>query len=137
MRKCDSFSNQITTKIIVSSNKDTEPMYFNDTFYPYYPKIREEDIGKDTSNSFVDTMKISNLYLPGMGADFDGDQITCKGVYTLEANDELEEFMHSKQNLINFGCKPLRESEGDVIQSIYALTKVLNNVKLTENISYA
>lgn len=133
----DSFSNQITTKIIVSSTKETEPMYFNDTFYQYYPKIREEDIGKDTSNSFVDTMKISNLYLPGMGADFDGDQITCKGVYTLEANDELEEFMHSKENLINFGCKPLRESEGDVIQSIYALTKVLPDTKLTENISYA
>lgn len=65
----DSFSNQVTTGIVVSSTKETEPMYFNDTFYPYYPKIREEDIGIDTSNKFVDTMKLSNLYLPGMGGD--------------------------------------------------------------------
>lgn len=65
----DSFSNQITTGIVVSSTKETEPVYFNDTFYQYYPKIREKDIGKDTSNMFVDTMKLSNLYLPGLGGD--------------------------------------------------------------------
>ena len=65
----DSFSNQITTGIVVSSTKETEPMYFNGEFYKYYPKIREEDIGTDTSNMFVDTMKLSNLYLPGMGGD--------------------------------------------------------------------
>ena len=65
----DSFSNQVTTGIVVSSTKETEPMYFDNVFYPYYPKIREEDIGIDTSNKFVDTMKLSNLYLPGMGGD--------------------------------------------------------------------
>ena len=122
----DSFTNQITTKIELSSTKQTEPMYFDDIFYPYYPKIREEDIGKDTSNSFVDTMKMSNLYLSGMGGDYDGDQITCKGVYTVEANEELEEFMKSKENFLSFGCKPTKTSTADVIQSMYALTKILN-----------
>lgn len=63
----DKYSNQITTGITLSSTKETEPMYFNNTFYPYYPKIREKDIGSNTSNSFVDTMQISNLYLGGMG----------------------------------------------------------------------
>ena len=59
----------MATKIIVSSTKETEPMYFNGTYYRYYPKIREEDIGSNTSNKFVDTLNISNLYLPGAGAD--------------------------------------------------------------------
>jgi hypothetical protein len=133
----DSFANQITTGIVVSSTKETEPIYFNNTFYPYYPKIREKDIGKDTSNMFVDTMKLSNLYLPGMGGDYDGDQVTCKGVYTTEANEELREFLNSKQNFMDFGCKPLRESTADVIQSIYALTKVLNDTELTKNITFS
>ena len=44
-------------------------MYINDTFYRYYPKIREEDIGIDTSNKFIDTLQLSNLYLPGIGGD--------------------------------------------------------------------
>lgn len=129
----DSFSNQITTGIVVSSTKDTEPMYFNGTFYPYYPKIRDEDIGTDTSNKFVDTLKLSNLYLPGMGGDYDGDQVTCKGVYTEEANQELREFLNSKENFMDFGCKPLRASSGDVIQSIYALTRILNPDDVTKS----
>lgn len=66
---------------------------------------------------------------------FDGDQVTCKGVYTTEANDELEEFMNSKENFMDFGCKPLRESTADVIQSIYALTKVLRDTTITKSSS--
>ena len=69
-----------------------------------------------------------------MSIFYDGDQITCKGVYTVEANQELKKLINQKQNYIDFGCKPLRESTVDVIQSIYALTKVLNDTKLT-NIS--
>ena len=66
-----------------------------------------------------------------MGGDYDGDQITCKGVYTTEANEELEQFQNSKENFLDFGCKPIRTSTADVIQSIYALTKVLPSAKLT------
>ena len=65
----DSFANQITTKVVVSSTKEVEPMIVNGQYYKYYPKIREKDIGIDTSNMFVDTLKLSNLYLSGMGAD--------------------------------------------------------------------
>ena len=68
---------------------------------------------------------------------YDGDQITVKGVYTEEANQELEEFMNSKQNFITFGGKPSKASEGDAIQSIYAFTKVLSDTKLTQNIQFS
>lgn len=68
----DNYTNQITTGIVVNSTKETEPIYINGEYYPYYPKIREEDINTNTSNIFVDTMQISNIYLAGMGADFDG-----------------------------------------------------------------
>ena len=63
---------------------------------------------------------------------------TCKGVYTREANDELKEYMNSKQNFINFGCKPIKELGADSYQSIFALTRVLSTTKITpeENIQY-
>lgn len=135
----DKYSNQITTGIILSSTKETEPMYIEDTYYPYYPKIREEDIGSNTSNRFIDTMQISNLYLPGMCADFDGDQITCKGVYLEESNNELKEFRNNnKQNFIDFGCTPLREISSDVCQSVYALTRVLPDMNnINKSISFS
>ena len=135
----DKYSNQITTGIILSSTKETEPVIINNEFYPYYPKIRQEDLYTDTSNKFVDTMQISNLYLEGMCADFDGDQITCKGVYTVEANEELKEFRTTnKQNFIDFGCTPLRPVSSDICQSVFSLTRILPNMdNITKTINYS
>ena len=60
---------QVPTGIIVASTKEIEPVYFNDNYYPMYPRIRQEDIGKDTSATFVDICQMSNLLLSGLGAD--------------------------------------------------------------------
>ena len=102
-------------------------MYFNNTYYKYYPKIREEDINSNTGNKFVDTLKLSNLYLPGLGADYDGDTAVVKGVYTVEANEELRKFRNDKMNFIDLGASSIRSSSADVIQSLYAITKVLSS----------
>ena len=67
----DSWYGQFPTKIVVSSTKETEPMYCNNTFYPYYPKIRNEDIGSNTSNKFIDTLQICNLHLGKIGGDYE------------------------------------------------------------------
>lgn len=61
---------------------------------------------------------------------FDGDSTTSKGVFTEESNAEIEAFMNSKANFVNFGCKPSKTFGDDVGQSIYALTKVLSDTKL-------
>lgn len=71
----DNFHGQFPTTIAVSSTKDTEPMFYNNKFYKFYPKIREEDIGQDTSNKFIDTMSISNLLIGAMGADYKLDSV--------------------------------------------------------------
>ena len=57
----------------VASTLDTEPMILNlisTQYYPKYPKIRQEDIGKDTSNVFIDSLNLSNLFLSGIGGDY-------------------------------------------------------------------
>lgn len=66
---------QFPTAISVSSTKDTEPMYVNmygnTKFYKKYPKIREEDIGQNTSNKFIDTMNMCNMHLGIIGGDYE------------------------------------------------------------------
>ena len=81
-------------------------------------------------------MRISNTYLPGIGGDYDGDVVTIKGVYTNEANSELKEFMTSKQNFVSFGASPTRASEGDAVQAMFALTRVLSDTHITKDISF-
>ena len=63
---------------------------------------------------FVDSMNISNLYLSGIGGDYDGDTVTIKGIYTEEANKELDKIMNSKYNF-------------KAIQSLFNLTMTLSS----------
>ena len=134
----DSRFNEIATKIIVSSTLDTEPMLINGTLYKYYPKISASDIGKNTGHKFVDTLQMSNLYLAGLGGDYDGDTVVMKGCYMQEVNEELMSFMNSKMNFINLGADNIRKQGSDVIHAIYCLTKVLDEDegKLTKDIKF-
>lgn len=66
----DSYFNQYPTKIKISSTTKTEPMVVGNKFYKNYPLIRQKDIGANTSNRFIDTLNISNLYLDGIGGDY-------------------------------------------------------------------
>ena len=59
----------------------------------------------------------------------DNDQISVKGVYLNESNEELENFRNNnKQNYIATGASPLRSVSSDVCQAAYALTRVLPNM---------
>ena len=122
----DSYFNTIYTKIEVSSTKETEPMYIDGIYYRHYPKIRIEDIYSDSGNKFIDTMQISNLYLKGMGGDYDGDMGQVKGSFFKETNDELSKFTNSKANFIDLSGSNIRISGHETVQSIYNLTKVLS-----------
>lgn len=125
----DSYFNQFPTKVNVSSTKQTEPMVINGKLYRHYPKLREEDIGTDTSNKFVDTMNIANLYLGAIGGDYDGDQVTVKGVWTDEANAELDKQLKSNKHYIGLDGTNVRKPSNEAFQCLYSLTLILSDSK--------
>ena len=67
-------------------------------------------------------MNICALYLPGLGGDHDGDQVTVKPVFTQEANEECERIMLSKCNLLNIEGKGIRSIGNEGIQTLYSMT---------------
>lgn len=67
----DSYFNQFPTKVNILTTKEIEPMIINNTVYKHYPKIREKDIGTDTSNKFIDTMNMCNVFLGAIGGDYE------------------------------------------------------------------
>lgn len=100
-------------------------MVVGNTFYKSYPYIRQDDIGTNTSNIFIDSLNISNLYLDGIGGDYDGDQVTVKGVFTEEANRELDQQLSARAHYFNLGGKGVRSSDKEAMQSLYNLTLCL------------
>lgn len=127
----DTFYNEFATKIRLSSTIETEEAVFDNVVYTHYPKIRKEDIGKDTSSSFIDTMNICNGYLDSIGGDYDGDMVTIKGVYTDEANAELKKQLASNIHFINLGGNPVISTSKESIQALYAMTLTLPDTKLS------
>lgn len=122
----DSAYNQFPSMVRISTIKDTEPVYINGEYYRWYPKIRAKDVGKNTSNMFIDTLNICNLMLGAIGGDYDGDTVGIKGVFLQESNKELIDFIHSKSHYINFSGNNVRTPSNEAIQSLYSLTKVLS-----------
>ena len=56
----------------------------------------------------------------------DGDQVTVKGIYSEEANDELDKHLNSKSHYFNLGGQGVRTSSKEAIQSLYNLTLCLD-----------
>lgn len=125
----DTYFNQISNKVRISSTKETEPMIVDGEFYKYYPKIREEDINTNTSNLFIDSLNICNCYLKGMTGDYDGDQVTVKGAWTDEAIDEQTKLIASKRQMIGLSGKNIRVGSNEAIQSLFNLTLILPDAK--------
>lgn len=125
----DKPTNTLPTGINVASTRETISIYINHNYYRYYPKITDAEIGTDTDAKFVDTLKMSNTFCPGMVADYDGDTVSIKIPYTIEANQELMNLRNSKTYFLNLDGVNIKKSENDCIQSLYMITKVLNKDK--------
>ena len=74
-------------------------------------------------------MNICNCYLGAIGGDYDGDQVTVKGVWTVEANDELDKTLNSKKQYIGLTGKNVRTGSNEAIQALYSLTLLLDDSK--------
>lgn len=55
----------------------------------------------------------------------DGDQVTVKGVFSNEANEELHAQLSNKAHFFNLGGKGVRTSDKEAMQSLFSLTLCL------------
>ena len=73
--------------------------------------------------AFPDTLNMCNMLLEGLGGDYDGDQVTIKGVFTQEANLEAEKIMKSPSFIIDVYGKNTRGSTKEALEAAYQITK--------------
>lgn len=109
-------------KVHVLSTRKTMPMIINDHLYPFYPVIELRTHGM-LDSLFIDSLKQSAVYLKGLDGDHDGDQVTAKGIMSVEANADAETIMKRKINLITIDGKIIRTIGNEAIQTLYSLTR--------------
>lgn len=109
-------------RIFVMSTAITKPMIVGDRVYEHYPDIDLSKDKREVGTMFIDTVRMSNLYLAGLNGDYDGDQISIRGVFTQEANEEAERLLTSKSSLITIEGQNIRKSAHEAILTLYAMT---------------
>lgn len=134
----DSYWNQFPAKIKVLSTIKTEPMIIDGIFYKEYPLIRVEDMNKDTSSKFIDVALPNNVRLDSIGGDFDGDTISSKPPFSIEANEELYDVVNSKKHYISLDGMNAMNVTKEGLQSLYNLTLVLpeDEKSMTQKIDF-
>ena len=110
-------------KITVLSTHKTIPIFIGNKVYKNYPYIDLKTPKDKISVSFIDTVTMSNLYLKGLGGDYDGDQVTLKAVYSQEANIEADKIIKSKSHILNIYGDNMRQTTNEGIQTLFMMTR--------------
>ena len=108
--------------IRVTSTAEHEPMEFNGRKYPFYPKVIIGITQDETSTKFIDTVTMDNVYLPGLGGDYDGDTVSEKTCFSEEANDEAYQIMNDPKHFISISGNLTRMIKQEAHLTFYAMT---------------
>ena len=104
----------------------TEVVQVNGQVYTHYPKQDTSCTRENTGVQFIDTLQFSNSYLAGLGGDYDGDQVTMKLIWSLEANNECERIMNDKSFFVSPNGQNVRTIKYEVYQTFYDMTREPN-----------
>lgn len=106
----------------VLSTIKTQKMVIEDKEFPYYPVVDISDATR-ISNLFNDTTTMSTLMLDIIGGDFDGDTVSERMAYSLEANAEAKTISESIKNFISTEGGLMRIIGNESYLTLYNLTR--------------
>lgn len=104
---------QYFAKIKVRSTFKTMEMLIGNTFYDKYPVVDLSIPADKIESLFIDSLELFPPFISTLGADHDGDQVSCRGLYSYEANKWADEYIMSITNAIGISGQSVRSS-GDV-----------------------
>lgn len=104
--------------INVRSTFKTMEMLIGNKLYKHYPVIDLSIPSEKIEREFIDSLELFSSYLSGLGGDFDGDQVTNRGIYTKEANDWCNNHLNSLINVIGSNGQSVRPC-GDTAEHVF------------------
>lgn len=117
------YLNTYPSKIHVLSTVNTQVVKMGEKIYPNYPIIKSGLQENLIQGEFLDALQIFNGSIHALNADFDGDQVTIRGVFTQEANIEAEKLIYDKKNILSMTGKSIRGITREGVAALYELTK--------------
>jgi len=113
------------SRIKIMTTYKTQKIEIANRYYDEYPVITKSDESPviDENINYIDTIIPHNTMLEALGADFDGDTVSLRSVYSQEANVECEKLINSSKYLLDVTGKTTRVLRNEGIQTLYTLTR--------------
>lgn len=122
-----SYLGTFPTKIFVLSTVQTAPCKMNINgeikIYKYYPIIDLKKSSLEVSTSFNETVNMANSILDSIGGDYDGDTISAKAVYSIEANQEVNRILYEPSHFIKNSGKLVATMTNEGTLTLYNMTR--------------
>jgi hypothetical protein len=90
--------------------------------YRHYPLIDLKTPHDQLHTLFVDTITMANSLLKQLGGDYDGDTVSGRIVFSEEANEEIEELLHSNKHYLDMNNNLSKVLENEITMSYYELS---------------
>lgn len=124
--------NLATTLIHVLSTTHTMKVTIDGLEYPYYPNFKDIDDIEDVEDVYLyeekigflfhETVKMSNTFLKGFDADYDGDKMALRLVMSDDATEECVRKLQDPINLFSLNGDLIKFVGDEAVQTLYSLT---------------
>lgn len=111
------------SQVAVLSTIKTAPVIINGKVYPHYPVINLNLPRSEIATQFIDTFSISNLYLDALGGDYDGDTVSAKILFSIEANEEAAAQVKDIKHYMTIQGKLVRVLGNETYLTFYNMTR--------------
>jgi hypothetical protein len=122
-----SYLGTFPTKIFVLSTVKTTPIRMNVNgevkIYKYYPVIDLSMSTLEVSRAFNETVNMANSILDSIGGDYDGDTISAKGLYSIEANQEVNRILYEPTHFIQNTGSLVASMTNEGTLTLYSMTR--------------
>jgi hypothetical protein len=111
------------SQVAVLSTIKTAPVVIDGKVYPHYPVIDLSLPRNAIATQFIDTFTISNLYLDAIGGDYDGDTVSAKILFSIEANQEAAQQVKDIKHYVSIQGRLVRVLGNEAYLSFYNMTR--------------
>ena len=118
-----SFQSLYPIKVNPLTTQETCTMDYGGTIYKFYPII-DLTVPKDqVALQFINVLHMQNTLLGSLGADYDGDTVSVRAVFTQEGNLDCERMMKEPTQFLNANGTNIRTTTNEAINTLYVMTK--------------
>ncbi len=122
-----SYLGTFPTKVFVLSTVKTSPCRININgevkIYKYYPVIDLSKSTMEVSTLFNETINMPNSILDSIGGDYDGDTVSSKMLYSIEANQEVNKILYAPTHFLDTEGNLVAKMTNEGTLTLYNMTR--------------